>query len=239
MMIAEGPDRPQPRVSPVEAVLLDAHGTLLALQPPVPRLTALLADAGHPHPPDRVAAALGAEIAHYRAHHDLGRDPASLAALRRDCAGVLAAALGGDAPDLDVLTAILLAALRFELLPDALPALDALAARGVALGVVSNWDCSLPDLLAELGVADRFAAVSVSAVVGAAKPDPAIFADALGRLGVPADRALHCGDRPDADCVGARRAGLRAVLIDRLGTAADGDCPRVDSLGRLAALVSP
>lgn len=238
-MIAEGPDRPQLRGSPVEAVLLDAHGTLLALQPPVPRLTALLQEAGHPHPPGRVAAALGAEIAHYRAHHDRGRDPASLAALRRDCAAVLAAGLQGDAPDLDTLTTILLAALRFELLPDALPALDALAARGVALAVVSNWDCSLPEVLAQLGVADRFAAVSVSAVVGAAKPDPAIFADALGRLGVAADRALHCGDRPDADCAGARRAGLRAVLIDRRGALADGDCPRVDSLERLAAMVSP
>ena len=59
-------------------------------------------------------------------------------------------------------------ALRFELLPDVVPALDALAAAGLRLGVVSNWDCGLRDVLDGLGIADRFAAVSASAVVGAA-----------------------------------------------------------------------
>ena len=61
----------------VDAVLLDAYGTLVTLDDPAGRLGALLAAEGHPHPPDRVAAALRAEVLHYRAHHDEGRDAAS------------------------------------------------------------------------------------------------------------------------------------------------------------------
>lgn len=214
----------------MDAVLLDAFGTLLDLRAPAPRLRALLAGAGHGHPEERVARALAAEVRHYRRHHDRGRDAASLAALRRECAAVLGQVLGPDVPPLERLTEMLVESLRFDLLPDALPCLDALAVRGVRLAVVSNWDCSLPAVLAELGIAERFAAVSVSALVGAGKPDPAIFRDALARLRVPAARALHCGDLPERDCAGARRAGIRAVLIDRAGRLPDGPCPTIRAL---------
>lgn len=227
-------ENPIPHRVRIEVVLLDAYGTLLDLPDPVPRLRALLAGAGHPHPPARVAGALRAEIGHYRANHDRGRDAASLAELRRECAGVLADGLGGDAPPLDVLTPMLLDSLRFRLFPDVVPGLDALAAAGLRLGVVSNWDCGLPDVLAALGVADRFAVVATSAAVGAAKPEPAIFHAALATLGVAPGRALHCGDLPHADCAGARAAGVGAVLIDRSGTLPPGPCPRIATLAELA-----
>jgi putative hydrolase of the HAD superfamily len=218
-------------------VLLDAYGTLVELDAPAARLAALLVAEGHPHPGDRVAAALAAEIRHYRAHHDLGRDAATLRALRIECAAVLARELGDDVPPLPRLADILVEALRFVLMPDARPALDALVSAGVLLGVVSNWDCSLGEVLADLGVADRFGAVSVSAVVGAAKPEPAIFAHALARLRVAPRDALHCGDRPELDCLGATRAGLRAVLVDRAGRLEDGPCPRIGSLAELPSLL--
>lgn len=224
---------PDPGGVRTDAVLLDAYGTLVHLDDPAGRLRALLAAEGHEHPAERVAAALAGEIRHYRVHHDEGRDPASLAALRLGCAAVLAEGLGAEAPPLGRLAEILVAALRFELIPDALPALDALAAAGVRLAVVSNWDCGLGAVLEGLGVADRFAAVSVSAVVGAAKPDPAIFRHALGAMGVAPERAIHCGDRPEYDCVGARNAGVRAVLVDRAGRLDDGPCPRIAALTEL------
>jgi len=104
----------------------------------------------------------------------------------------------------------------------------------VRLAVVSNWDCSLPAVLASLGVADRFDAICASAPVGAAKPDPAIFHHALGLLGVRPENALHCGDSLDADCAGARAAGLRAVLIDRSAVLSTGPCPRISTLAELA-----
>ena len=218
----------------MEAVLLDAFGTLLHLDDPVPRLGALLADAGHPHPADGVGRALAEEIAYYRRNLHRGRDEGSLAALRLDCARVLSAALDGAAPPPGRLARILLEALRFDLAPDALPALDALRGAGVRLAVVSNWDCSLPGVLAGLGVVDRFDAICASAPVGAAKPDPAIFRHALGLLGVQPENALHCGDSLDADCAGARAAGLRAVLIDRSGVLSTGPCPRITTLADLA-----
>ena len=224
---------------PVEAVLLDAYGTLVALDDPAGRLGAMLAAEGHPHPADRVAAALRAEVLYYREHHDEGSDRASLASLRLRCAGVLAEGLGDDVPPLPRLTEILVDALRFHLLPDVLPALDALGDAGLRLGVVSNWDCGLGDVLAGLGVADRFGAVASSAVVGAGKPHPAIFHHALDALGVAPAAALHCGDLPAYDCVGAAAAGVRGVLIDRAGGAAAGPCPTIATLPELLGLARP
>lgn len=223
----------------VEAVLLDAYGTLVTLDDPVGRLGALLAAEGHHHPADRVAAALGAEVLHYRAHHDEGRDAASLASLRLRCAAVLAEGLGDDVPPLPRLTEILVDALRFHLLPDALPALDAMDVAGLRLGVVSNWDCGLAGVLGGLGVVDRFDVVAASAVVGAGKPDPSIFRHALDALGVAPAAALHCGDLPAFDCAGAAAAGVRAVLIDRTGGLAAGACPTIAALPELVALAVP
>lgn len=229
-MIAKDGAPTHPDRSPVGAVLLDAYGTLVTLDRPAERLGALLEDAGHPHPPARVAAALAAEISHYRAHMHEGGDPAGLAALRERCAAVLAAALGDDVPPPPRLTSILVRALRMVALPDAPPALAALARLGIPVAVVSNWDCGLPDALRAAGLSRSVAAVCASAAVGAAKPDPAIFRRALGELGVPAARAVHCGDHPGADCAGARAAGVRAVLLDRRGDHSGSPCPRVRDL---------
>ncbi len=199
-------------------VLFDAFGTLIGVEPPVPALAALLADAGYPHDEDVVAAALSEEILHYRARMHIARDPAGLSALRGECGAVLARALGPGAPDAATTTTMLVESLRFRLQDDALPALEALQAAGIRVGVVSNWDCALPDHLARLGVAGRFDVIAVSAVVGAAKPDPAIFRHALHEAGVEPARAVHVGDRRVEDYDGALGAGLRALLLDRSGT---------------------
>jgi putative hydrolase of the HAD superfamily len=80
---------------------------------------------------------------------------------------------------------------------------------------VSNWDCTLSDVLAEAGIA--IPTVVDSATAGAPKPDPRIFHEALARLGVEPSRALHVGDTPEADGDGARAAGIDVRLIDRGG----------------------
>jgi FMN phosphatase YigB (HAD superfamily) len=220
---------------PVAAITLDAFGTLVGLEPPVPLLAAALRDAGYEHPEPVVAEALEAEMRFYRANHDDGQDAASLDALHTACAGVLAEGLGEGAPPLGLLTDLLMGSLRFVLLPDALPALDALAAAGHRLAVVSNWDCDLPRHLRLLGVADRFEVVGVSASVGARKPSPGLFHWVLERLGVGAAEAVHCGDQPGPDCLGARQAGLRAVLVDRDGRHAGAECERIAALTDLPA----
>jgi HAD superfamily hydrolase (TIGR01509 family) len=182
---------------------------------------------------------MAAEIRHYRAHQMRGRDAAGLAELRRDCARVIAGVLGPDVPPLPRLTELLVESLRFRLLPDAPDALDALASRGVRLAVVSNWDCGLPNVLAGLGVRERFEVVAASAVVGAAKPDPAIFRAALAALGVAPGRALHCGDSPALDGAGARAAGVSALIVDRAGALPPGPWPRISGLAELVVWTAP
>ena len=204
--------------SPPDLVLLDAFGTLVAMDPPGPVLRGRLAAEGYAFSARAVEEALDREIAHYRSRMHVARDRAGLDALRAECGQVLADALGPGAPPAPEATRMLVASLRFRLHDDALGAMDALEACGIRLGVVSNWDCALPDHLAALGVADRFAVIAVSAPVGAAKPDPAIFLHATTAAGVHPSRALHVGDRRAEDYDGARAAGLRALLLDRAGT---------------------
>lgn len=225
------PESPIPGGSrAVDAVLLDAMGTLVHLDAPIRRLARALAAEGYPHADEAVASALRAEIGHYRRNHLRGTDRASLAVLRAECAEVLAAELGGRAPAPSRLVPMLLASLRYRPSPDALPALRALRATGVGLAVVSNWDHSLPRVLEDAGLMGYLDAVVTSADVGAAKPDPAVFAAALATLGVPPARALHCGDEPALDVAGARAAGVRPLLIRRSDARSGGEVPILTSL---------
>jgi putative hydrolase of the HAD superfamily len=210
-------------------------GTLVRLRPPVPLLVTALASAGFPNSADVVAAALRTEISYYRRHHLRGSDPAGLAALRRDCADIFGGMLT-DPPPSDVLAQLLVQCLTFDVFDDALPLLDACRRRGIGIAVVSDWDCALAGLLADLGLAGAVDAIVVSAEVGVAKPDPRIFRVALDRLGVGPESALHCGDDPRRDLDGAAAAGLRSVLIDRTDSH-PGLVPRVATLAGLVDLI--
>src|SRR5262249_3711164 len=116
---------------------------------------------------------------------------------------------------------------------DAAPVLAALRHRGLRLVVVSNWDCSLPEALELVGLRSAVDEVVTSAVVGAAKPGARIFAAALAPAGCGAAEAVHVGDSQENDVEGAHAAGIRALLLDRSGSAGD-----LDSLARLPALLS-
>ncbi len=107
----------------------------------------------------------------------------------------------------------------FYVFPDVIPALDAMQAAGLRMGVVSNWGWAAPELLQTLELARHFEIMSISARVGYQKPHAAIFEHALDLLDVTADQAIHVGDDPEADVVGARRVGIEPVLIDRRGRA--------------------
>jgi putative hydrolase of the HAD superfamily len=223
-------------VEPIRAVLLDALGTLVHFEPPAPLLRAALRERlGIEVTPEAAEAAMKAEIAYYRAHLHEGRDAASLAGLRRRAAEAMRPALGVDA-DGDALTGALLSALRFRAYPDAAPALRALRARGVAIVVVSNWDHSLHERLAETGLAPLVDAAVASAELGHAKPERAIFDHALVLAGAGAGEALHAGDSPEEDVSGALAAGLRAVLVARGARPAESRAPVIGSLAELPPL---
>jgi putative hydrolase of the HAD superfamily len=86
-------------------------------------------------------------------------------------------------------------------------------ARRYALGVVSNYYGNADRILTDAGMGPLLAVVIDSSVCGLSKPDPAIFALAVARLGVPAERALFVGDSLAQDIVPARTAGLRTALV--------------------------
>jgi putative hydrolase of the HAD superfamily len=217
-----------------EVVFLDALGTLVELQPPGPRLRALLAAHGFEVSEERAGAAFAAEIAYYLEHNLEGSDRERLDDLRDRCAAAMMEAL--ELPGLDHATAreAMLGSLEFVPFPEVLPALDAL--RGHVLIVVSNWDCSLVDWLGPAGLLEHVEAVVTSAEVGVGKPGRAIFERALAIAGVEAGEAVHVGDSLENDVAGARTAGIRPVLVARDGGAPAG-VEAIRSLAELPALL--
>ena len=99
---------------------------------------------------------------------------------------------------------------------DVKPALDALAARGINLAIISNWDERLRPLLARLDLAKYFDAIIISCEVGFAKPSPVIFEHAAKKMGLaPPEFILHVGDSEEHDAQGALGAGFQARLLER------------------------
>jgi HAD superfamily hydrolase (TIGR01549 family) len=118
-------------------------------------------------------------------------------------------------------------------MPGAAAALAALRARGFRVGVVSNADGRVAALLEAAGLAPHLETIVDSHLEGVEKPDPEIFRRALARLGVAAHRTAYVGDIFAIDVLGARAAGLSAILIDETGAYADAECPRIASLAEL------
>jgi putative hydrolase of the HAD superfamily len=197
----------------VRAVFLDALGTLVELEPPWlslrERVPAEVSD-------ERLRSAMRAEMAYYREHAHEGRDPDSLADLRERCAALISGELG-----VEVSARQLVESIHFSAYPDAPPALGGLRDRGLRLFALSNWDCSLPDVLERCGLGDLLDGVVTSAAAGSRKPEPGIFESALELAGCAPGEAVHVGDTPKEDVAGARAAGIRPLLIDRDGDGGD------------------
>lgn len=104
---------------------------------------------------------------------------------------------------------------RLAVFDDVVIALDALRTRAVVLGIISNMDRTLPQILAQLGVDGYLSVVISSGEVGLTKPQPEIFRVAVERTGVAPEEALYVGDQYENDVLGARRAGLTPILVDR------------------------
>jgi len=105
---------------------------------------------------------------------------------------------------------------------------------GLGLVVVSNANGTVRAKLERLGLAPHFDLILDSQEEGVEKPDPRFFEIALERSGARRESTLHAGDLYEVDVVGARAAGLRAVLVDRGGLYGHYDCPRVAHLVALA-----
>ena len=210
---------------------MDSFGTLVSMAPPGPRLASKLGVGV-----DHAERAFAAEIAYYVEHHMEGRDAASLSELRNGCAAVIKESLAIDSIELADVRDAMLDSIRFSAYPDAAPVLRDLRSRGLRLVVASNWDCSLPEVLDRAGLAELVDGVVSSAMVGAAKPAPALFEAALAVAGCSAANALHVGDSPSKDVEGASQAGIAAVLLDRNGERPQAPA-RIASLAELPSLI--
>jgi putative hydrolase of the HAD superfamily len=220
----------------VRAVLFDALGTLVALDPPAPALRqGLSARAGLEVTLEQAERAIAAEIAYYRAHLDEGSDRSSLVALRRRCAAELCAALPAHARNapLELIEEVLLDSLRFRAFDDARPALIAARALPARVMVVSNWDISLDDVLRRLDLAPLLDGVITSAGAGARKPAAAAFVRALALAGVGPEHAVHIGDSLDEDVAGAIAAGIAPILLRRDGQPGPDGVPTICTLAEL------
>lgn len=98
---------------------------------------------------------------------------------------------------------------------DVMPTLTELKRQGVRLGVISNFDSRLDDVLRVCELDQFFDSVHISTRVGAAKPDPLIFDTALTSHNIEAAQAWHVGDSLREDFEGAQTAGLQAILVNR------------------------
>ncbi|WP_103667460.1 HAD family hydrolase [Pseudanabaena sp. BC1403] len=96
-------------------------------------------------------------------------------------------------------------------------ALDAWQQQGITLGVLSNFDSRIYSVMANLDLEDYFSSITISTEIGAAKPDPLIFAAALAKHQIEGspDLAWHIGDSFSEDYVGASAIGIKSFWLNR------------------------
>lgn len=101
------------------------------------------------------------------------------------------------------------------------------------LGVISNADGKIADILRQCGIADCFETITDSGIVGEEKPHPAIFEAALRSLNVTAGESFYTGDLYSVDYLGATGVGMQSVIFDLHGSYKGRGLPRVESLEEL------
>lgn len=121
-----------------------------------------------------------------------------------------------------------------QILPGTRGALDRIRQQ-YATAIISNSDGKIDAVLRRCGICDCFASVTDSGNVGHEKPHPAIFAAALTAMQADPAQSLYVGDLYSLDYLGARAAGMQAVLFDVAGAYREQQVPRVESLGELEA----
>jgi putative hydrolase of the HAD superfamily len=116
-----------------------------------------------------------------------------------------------------------------QILPGTREALDRIAQK-FRIAVISNADGGIERILSRCGIADCFETITDSGIVGVEKPRAEIFEAAHQSMNARPDESLYVGDVYSVDYVGARNAGMDAVLLDVSGAYRERDVPRVDSL---------
>ncbi|HTH47455.1 MAG TPA: HAD-IA family hydrolase [Candidatus Limnocylindria bacterium] len=209
-------------VTGIQAVTFDVGGTLIE---PWPSVGDLYAETAEAVLGERFAPALLNErfVTAWREAHRL---PGGFNYTQDDWAGVVRQTFTGLTPRAGEAELFRALWTRFtepeawHVFPDVRPCLETLAASGVRLAVLSNWDERLGPLLERLGLTRHFEVVVVSVEAGTHKPSPAIFTHAARLIGLPPAALLHVGDSAREDFEGARACGWSSLLLRR-GTASE------------------
>ncbi len=199
---------PEPAPPRLRALTFDAVGTLFVPHPGVGQIYAEVASAcGLERDAGELEAAFAPAFASVRARWRVPYG-ANEEDARRFWAAVVEGTFGEALPyELACeLYDTFARAQRWRILPGAREALELAGRLGLSVAVVSNFDCRLHVLLAELALGP-FSAIVTSTMVGAAKPDPRVLLGACTRLGVPPGAVLHCGDSAHEDGEMAEAAG--------------------------------
>jgi beta-phosphoglucomutase len=222
-----------------DLIIFDVGGTLIGSHQVEP-FQQFLARAGLPAGADDARRFHRKLIANILAERDKAQGKgANHAELDQWWGGVFAKTLPGREDLVEEMLRWLIAGQFERLFDDAVPALQALAAIGMPMAVISNFGTHLRDLLARFELLRFFDPIIVSAEVGIAKPDRRIFDLLAEKVNMPRHRLLYVGDHIGDDIEGARSAGLDAVLIDRRNHHPDAPCPRISSLTELERYAHP
>ena len=226
------------------AVFFDAGETLVHPEPSFPELFArIVTREGHPREPVAISDGLSLVSDEFRrASEERALWTTTPERSRRFWLGVYARFLDVlDLPRDDGLADTLYREFtdrrNYAAFDDVVPTLQALTDDGATLGVISNYEAWLEDLLVDLQLSELLPVRVVSGIEGVEKPDPAIFHLALDRVGLAPSEVVYVGDVPDFDYEPAEALGLFPVLIDRRGRHPDFTGARVTDLRDLAPLL--
>ena len=230
----------------IEVVFLDAGETILHPHPSYPELfSSTLARRGFEVSPGAVAPVLyGAVRGMDEIVTELGLENPSTSARssRTLWMHIYATCLGelgiDDLSLADDLFDVFSDSSIYRLYPDVLPTLSRLRSEGYRLGLISNFEGWLEDMLIELEVGHVFDVAVISGLEGVEKPSPRIYEIALQRASVSPSAAVHVGDSVSMDIRPAGQVGMHAVLLDRAGAHPGEDCPTISSLEELPLLLS-
>lgn len=226
----------------IRAVFFDLGGTLLVMRRD--RIfRRVINEEGRDAPVDRIHAAyMGLEAWWLSSYSAKSMSPEETTEAYRHLDHKVFSALFPDSGEAEALRVSTLVRKRWpelekdiplQLYPDVEPTLEALGRRGYSMGLISNAPADTGRVVHALGL-DRFmSTVVISGAVGYTKPNPEIFRIAMKGAAVRPEESVHVGDLYEADVVGARNAGMKGLLIDRLGIQSAVDCPRVTSLDQI------
>ncbi len=106
------------------------------------------------------------------------------------------------------------------------------------IGIISNADGKIEDVLRRCNIADCFRTITDSGLVGYEKPHREIFRQALHVMKTAPEESLYVGDVYSIDYLGATGAGMQSILMDVAGAYRNKGVPRIESLGELESSLS-